>query len=196
MTDLREASLIEDLRAVTRETHDRLDTAIMAAAVFDTIAGYGRFAGVQYLFHRDVNALYDAPALAALLPDLAERRRLGLIAADLGDLGLDPPEADARPAFEAGAAFDLPAALGWLYVAEGSNLGAAVLRREAAKLGLSDDHGARHLAPPPEGPAVRWRAFIAAADAIVLNAEERARAAMGAQAAFARVQALVDARLA
>lgn len=196
MSDASEGSLIQNLRAATRERHDRLDKSIMAAAAFETLAGYGQFAQVQYLFHRDVDGLYSQPPLAALLPDLADRRRLDLIAADLRDLDLAPPEDDAPPVFSAGGTLDVPTALGWLYVAEGSTLGAALLRREATKLGLSDTHGARHLAPAPEGPAARWRAFTEALDAVELSGDERKLAAIGAQAAFARVQALVDARLA
>ncbi|BAV63384.1 biliverdin-producing heme oxygenase [Sphingobium cloacae] len=196
MTGLNEASLIKALRAVTRKAHEHLDASIRAAAAFDTLAGYGRFATLQYLFHRDIDALYDDPALPAVLPDLAGRRRLNLIAADLQDLGLDIPEVDDPPAFAAGISADMPKALGWLYVAEGSNLGTAVLRKEAAKLGLSDNHGARHLAPAPEGPAAKWRAFTEAVGAIDLTAEDRQSATIGAQAAFARVQSLVDARLA
>jgi heme oxygenase len=195
-TDILEPSRARRLKALTHETHDRLDTSIMAAASFATVEGYGRFVTVQYLFHRDIDALYDDALLQALLPGLLERRRLPLIAADLTDLGLPLPDDDDTPlAFLQGDVVDIPAALGWLYVAEGSNMGAALLRKEAAKIGLSDEHGARHLAPAPDGPAAHWRAFTAALDAADLTAEEEARAVTGANAAFSRVQALVDARI-
>ena len=180
------------LKALTTETPDVLDRSVMGLASFDSLEGYSRFTLVQYRFHRDLAALYDEPALQALLPGLAERRRLPLIAADLADLGLDLP-ADEGPAVFAAGAIDVPTALGWLYVVEGSNMGAALLRKEAAKLGLSDDRGARYLAPAPEGPAAHWRAFTAALDAIELDATQDARVIRGAQEAFARVQALVDA---
>lgn len=183
------------LKALTHATHDRLDSSIMAAASFGSIPGYGRFVSIQALFHKDIDALYDNAILQVLLPGLAERRRLPLIAADLSDLGLDFPEDDSPLAFPSRDAVDIPTALGWLYVAEGSNMGAALLRKEAAKLGLSDEHGARHLAPAPEGPAAHWRAFTAALDGAELTAEEEARTVTGAEAAFARVQALVDARI-
>lgn len=152
-----------------------------------------RFAAIQYLFHRDIESLYDDSQLQALLPGLAQRRRVELIAADLADIGKPLPVTTDAPAFAAGAAVDMPTALGWLYVAEGSNMGAAMLRKEVAKIGLSDAHGARHLAPAPEGPAAHWRAFTQALDAVRLSADEEARAVAGAEAAFARVQALVDA---
>lgn len=194
-TDILKPSRAKRLKALTHETHDRLDKSIMAAASFATVEGYGRFVTVQYLFHRDIDALYDNAALQALLPGLMERRRLPLIAADLADLDLPLPHDDTPTAFSQSGATDIPAALGWLYVAEGSNMGAALLRKEAARIGLSDDHGARHLAPAAEGPAAHWRAFTAALDAAELPAEEETRAVAGANAAFARVQALIDARI-
>lgn len=183
------------LKSLTHETHERLDRSIMAAASFDSLDGYARFAGIQYRFHRDIDALYDDPALQALLPGLADRRRLGLIEADLADLGVALPAAAEPAAFAAGA-IDPATALGWLYVAEGSNMGAALLRKAAAGLGLSDSHGARHLAPAPEGPAAHWRAFTAALDAAELSAEGEADTVAGANAAFARVQAYADAAFA
>ncbi|GGN61415.1 heme oxygenase [Novosphingobium indicum] len=194
-TDILEPSRAKRLKALTHETHDRLDKSITAAASFASVEGYGRFVTVQYLFHRDIDALYDNAALQALVPGLMERRRLPLIAADLADLGLLLPHDDTPPAFSQTGAIDIPEALGWLYVAEGSNMGAALLRKEAAKMGLSDEHGARHLAPAVEEPAAHWRAFTAALDAAELSVEEEAGAVAGANAAFARVQALVDARI-
>ncbi|MGE4430306.1 MAG: biliverdin-producing heme oxygenase [Sphingobium sp.] len=194
-TDILESSRAKRLKALTHATHDRLDKSIMAAASFASLEGYARFVQMQYRFHRDIDALYDDPRLQAALPGLAERRRLGLIAADLGDLGVPLPEEEGEPSFAPGAAIDMASALGWLYVAEGSNMGAALLRKEAAKLGLSDDHGARHLAPAPEGPAAHWRAFTAGLDAASLSPEEEERAVAGANAAFARVQAHADATL-
>ncbi len=194
MTEVAGHALSQRLKTLTHATHDRLDKSIMTAASFASVEGYARFVAVQYLFHRDIDALYDDAGLQALLPGLAERRRLGLVATDLTDLGAALPQGDA-PAFAADAPVDLATALGWLYVAEGSNMGAALLRKEAAKLGLSDAHGARHLAPAPEGPAAHWRAFTAALDAVSLTDEEEARAVAGANAAFARVQSHVDRRL-
>ncbi|MDE1918534.1 MAG: biliverdin-producing heme oxygenase [Sphingomonadales bacterium] len=187
------ASRARRLKAATHAAHEALDRSIMKAASFGSLLAYGRFLQVQYLFHRDVDALYRDRALQSCLPDLASRWRLSVIAQDLTDLGVKLPDAPA-PVFAAGA-IDRPTALGWLYVAEGSRLGAALLRKEAARLGLSDGHGARHLAPAAQGPADHWRSFTTALDAIELDAPEEARVMDGARAAFARVQDHVDARL-
>jgi heme oxygenase (biliverdin-IX-beta and delta-forming) len=188
-----EPSRARRLKAMTHETHETLDRSIMQAASFASVAAYGRFVAVQYLFHRDIAALYQDAALQAWLPGLAQRGRMAVIGADLADLGLALPGGHA-PAFTPGA-IDAATALGWLYVAEGSNLGAALLRKEAARLGLSDEHGARHLAPAQEGPAAHWRVFTAALDAVTLTPAQEERVVQGARAAFARVQGHVDDQL-
>ncbi|QIG79071.1 biliverdin-producing heme oxygenase [Stakelama tenebrarum] len=195
MTEIRDLVLSKRLKAQTHATHDRLDGSIMATGAFETRESYGWFVQVQWALHREVDALYDAQRLCELLPGLEARRRLTAIEADLADLGLTPPPVDASPVFDTDAPIDIPTALGWLYVVEGSNLGAALLRKKAAELGLSDSYGGRHLAPAAEGPAAHWRAFTEALDAIPLHPEDEARAAAGANAAFAHVQSLVDRRL-
>ncbi|KSB91618.1 heme oxygenase [Caulobacter vibrioides] len=198
MTDLAQAaavapSLAKCLKAGTEATHDRLDKSIMAGRPFADRERYGRFLEVQYRFHRDIDGLYQRPELADRLPDLDGRRRTAQIAADRADLGL-PDLADLPPpAFTADAEPDLATALGWLYVAEGSNLGAAFLFKAAAKLGLDETLGARHLAGHPDGRAAHWRQFTAALDAAGLDEAGEARAIAGADAAFSRVQAYVDA---
>lgn len=184
--------LSKQLRALTHETHEQLDNSIMQAASFASVDGYAGFVAVQFLFHRDVDALYGDARLRELLPDLDGRRRLAQIAADLSDLGRAEPGGNPAPAFTVGEDVDLPTALGWLYVAEGSKMGGALLRKEAAKLGLSDSHGARHLAPAPEGPAAHWRSFTAALDAVPLDEDGVAKAVAGANAAFAQVQGYVQ----
>ncbi|MEO9339821.1 biliverdin-producing heme oxygenase [Mesorhizobium sp. SB112] len=177
------------LKARTNETHDRLDKSIMAGKPFESREKYGLFVKVQHQFHRDIDALYSNTALDTLLPDLAGRRRLDLIEQDLVDLGLASPTSATPPGFDEEA--DIPVALGWLYVAEGSNLGAAFLLKEAAKLGLSEEFGARHLAGAPEGRGLHWRTFTAALDMLELSEAEEDRVVAGAEAAFRRVHGLV-----
>lgn len=174
------------LKAATSDVHERLDQRIMAARPFDDRERYGRFLTVQLRFHRDIDGLYQDPGLAIVLPELAGRRRLPLIEQDLADLGLDATDAGAS------SYPDPIAGLGWLYVAEGSNLGAAFLFKAALGLGLSDTFGARHLAPSPVGRGAHWRAFTAAVDSITLSEAEEARAAAGAQAAFRAVHGYVE----
>ena len=191
MTDTLAAPLSKRLKAATSDAHDRLDTRIMAAAPFASRANYGHFLAVQYAFHHDLVPLYGDAALAALLPDLAERNRLGKIGDDLADLAVVPPVTGTTPPFAAGAV-DRSTALGWLYVAEGSNLGAAFLYKAAAVLGLDGDFGARHLAGHPDGRARHWRAFTEMLDGLHLGAEDETRVIEGGRSAFVRVHELVD----
>lgn len=183
------ASRAKTLKAETREAHERLDGSIMAGRPFESRERYALFLAVQHGFHRDIDALYANPTLDGLLPDLAGRRRFGDIEQDFADLGIAPPEPAEAPAF--GDTADIPTALGWLYVAEGSNMGAAFLIKAAGKIGLSEDFGARHLAGAPEGRGLHWRTFTEALDALELDDAGEARMIEGARAAFTRVQGLV-----
>jgi heme oxygenase len=178
------------LKGLTHDTHESLDKTIVAQRPFEDLTRYARFLAVQHGFHRDIHALYDDPALGRLLPDLTERRRLADIVADLADVGAAAPDQTAAPRFAANEV-DLPTALGWLYVAEGSNLGAAFLLKWAGALGLSETRGARHLAASPEGRARHWRSFTDALDGVELTDAEELRVVEGARAAFVRVHGLV-----
>lgn len=194
-TSANPARRAEGLRAATSAAHGRLDHRIVAADPFGSRKAYARFLMVQHAFHADIDALYRNGKLKRVLPDLEERRRLHQIESDLEDLGITVPRTVGAPAFPERSDLSVPTALGWLYVAEGSNLGAAFLLKEAVKLGLSETHGARHLAGAPEGRGLHWRTFTAALDAVPLSRVEEALVVAGAEAAFARVYQLVELHL-
>lgn len=177
------------LKVATRDSHGALDKRIMAGDIFADRRNFARFLRVQYRFHRSIDALYASPALDALLPDLAERRRLQQVRCDLQDLE------QALPGEDIAALRDdlpLPTALGWLYVAEGSNLGGTVLYKMAAALGLDRSFGARHLAAHPDGAARHWREFTAALDAVVLSPAQEQEVIDAADAAFRSVHGHVE----
>ncbi len=177
------------LKAATRSTHDSLDKRIMAGDIFASREQFARFLRVQYRFHRDIQALYGRAELAALLPELDQRPRLQQIGSDLQDLQQALPDADDAVLPENLA---LPTALGWLYVAEGSNLGGTVLFKMAAKLGLDAGFGASHLAAHPDGAARHWRSFTGALDAVPLDASQEQQMIAAADAAFRRVRGHVE----
>ena len=176
------------LKQATTATHRHLDARIMRADPFSSRERYARFVQMQYRFHHDMDRLHARHG--ALLGELAPRGQLALLAADLDDLERPhpaPANAEALPLDDA------VAALGWLYVAEGSRLGAAILFKLAAKLGLDAGFGARHLAAHPDGRAGHWRDFTAAMDRLALEQAEEARMIDGACRAFAQVHAHADA---
>ena len=185
------SSLSDRLRSATHPTHESLDQSIMAAEPFESLENYGLFLKVQHGIHRDVEPLFKTAALANLFPGLKERSRLEAVEQDLADLGMKVPGYSDLPATSTSAQLGIPEAIGWLYVIEGSNLGAAFLLKYARKMGLSETHGARHLAEPPEGRAPYWKAFKGALNAVRLTEAEEARAVAAAETAFARVHALV-----
>lgn len=178
-----EKSRSKRMKAATQADHEAIDHSIMAAAPFASRANYGRFVRLQYRIHHAVDPLFRNPALGALLPDLAGRRRLDLVEQDAADLGTPLPALDVH----GDAPLAIAPALGWLYVVEGSNLGAAFLLKAAAKLDLTESFGARHLAGHPAGRGLHWRSFTAALDAVPLDDAQEAQAIAGAQAAFRMV---------
>lgn len=180
--------LSQQLRASTHDTHDRLDKRIMAENIFSDRARFARFVAVQHRFHQHVDALQRRADLGVLLPDLAGRNRLQRIAEDLSNLDFPLPAA----AEKTDAPMPLAEALGWLYVAEGSNLGGTVLFKMAQqRLGLDETSGAGHLAAHADGAAKHWREFTRALDAVALTEAEREAAVAGANAAFATVHGYV-----
>lgn len=180
------------LKAATTDLHDRLDARIMALDPFAAPDRYVRFLRVQQVFQDAIAPLYADPALQALIPDLADRDRSAAIAADLRDVALPPPSLpDADP-----VRGDVPTALGWLYVAEGSSLGAAFLIKAAQRIGFDAGHGARHLAGHPDGRAAHWRRFTAAIDDAAMSDADEARMIDAARAAFARFRSLTEAAFA
>jgi heme oxygenase len=179
---------IQRLKAMTDITHERLDKRIMAAEPFASRERYALFLHVQHHFYGDVDPIYKDVQINQMLPGLAGRARLAALKQDIFDIrGAVPAVARVE-----GQVPSLPMSLGWLYVAEGSNLGAAFLLKEAAKLGLSEAFGARHLAGHPDGRGLHWRNFVSAFNELPLSPADEVLIAEGAQAAFRRVHSLVD----
>lgn len=176
------------LKRATRELHEALDQRMMQADLFSDRARYALFLAMQRRFHAEIAALYGAPGLTAIAPDLPSRRKLEEIESDIADIGAAVPTAASQPVDPA----DRASALGWLYVAEGSSLGAAFLLKEAEKLGLGAEFGARHLAAHPEGRGLHWRRFTQALDGAELTEAEEARAEAAAVAAFRRVREIAE----
>ena len=154
----------------------------------DTAARIGTWVSVQYRFQHAIEPLYHMAALQNWLPDLANRGRLSAARQDLVDLGVDVPTLPAADPVR-----DLPEALGWLFVSEGSTLGAAVLLKKAkAQLDLTETFGARHLAAAPEGRAQHWKRFVQALDDLELSPEDDARMLAAARAAFQQFDVLLN----
>ncbi|MBP1125934.1 MULTISPECIES: biliverdin-producing heme oxygenase [Pseudomonas] len=176
------------LNQITHAPHTRLDALVKAHAPFDTRANFARFVVAQYLFQSELVALYNDAELIDIIPDLAERCRADAARLDLGDLDTEVPTPVAGAVQNPSRA----EALGWLFVSEGSKLGAAFLIKRAVGLGLSETFGARHLGEPAGGRAEGWKRFTRTLDALEFSAEEEAAVEKGAIDAFVRFTVLLE----
>ncbi|MBP3935848.1 MAG: biliverdin-producing heme oxygenase [Pseudomonas sp.] len=184
----RPALRSQRLNQITNEPHQKLDALVKAHKPFDEVANFARFVVAQYLFQSELKALYTDPALKEIVPDLPERCRAEQAKADLADLNTEVP----APVAGAVNSPSKAEALGWIFVSEGSKLGAAFLIKRAVGLGLSDTFGARHLGEPAGGRAEGWKSFIKTLDGLELTAEEEADLDKGAVAAFERFTVLLE----
>jgi len=132
------------LNALTHAPHERLDHAVKAREPFSSRERFARFVVAQYLFQSELQALYQDAELGKIFSDLPQRCRADQARLDLADLDTEVPAPVA-------GAVDKPSlahALGWLFVSEGSKLGAAFLIKRVAAMGLDENTGARHLGEP------------------------------------------------
>lgn len=179
-------SRAQRLNQITHAPHARLDGLVKAHAPFDNRDSFARFVLAQYAFQAQLTALYTDPALIALFPDLPERCRAVQAKADLRDLGLSAPAVSPLPTMSQALA------LGWLFVSEGSKLGAAFLIKRAEAMGLSDTFGARHLGEPAGGRAEGWKRFVHTLNTLELDSEAEAELDQGALAAFEHFGELLE----
>ena len=176
------------LNQITNEPHTKLDALVKAHAPFETQANFARFVVAQYLFQSELVALYNDAELTAIVPDLSDRCRAEAAKADLADLETEVPSPVAGAVKNPTKA----EALGWLFVSEGSKLGAAFLIKRAVGLGLSETFGARHLGEPAGGRAEGWKSFTRTLDALEFSPEEEAAVEKGAIDAFVRFTVLLE----
>ncbi|MDM3888039.1 biliverdin-producing heme oxygenase [Pseudomonas sp. BCRC 81390] len=186
MTD-RPALRSQRLNQITHAPHAELDALVKSHAPFDSRESFARFVVAQYLFQAELQPLYNDPQLIAIVPDLAERCRAEQARLDLADLATEVPPALPGALRNPG----LGEAMGWIFVSEGSKLGAAFLIKRAMALGLSDSFGARHLGEPAGGRAEGWKHFTRILDGLALSADDEAAAERGAVAAFERFTELL-----
>lgn len=174
------------LKENSRATHDSVDELVMSVKPFDNKENYIRFLRLQSVFHRIVDDIYKDPELNRQIQGLAELARYDTVLQDLADLGAQAENIAQLPRPQGGEA------LGWLYCAEGSNVGAAFLFKDAQnKLGYGAEHGARHLAPHADGRGKHWREFVEQFNTLEIQPLQREAALKGALEAFAFYKVLV-----
>jgi heme oxygenase len=177
------SEVLSRLRAATQQAHHRLEDRLQAIEQLATPLGRMALAPRYYVLHAGAEQAI-APHLDTLAGlDFAVRRRSPQIASDLATLGQGRPTLGRPPVVDSAAA-----ALGWMYVLEGSTLGGRMIHRELERRGVGLE-GLGFLDPYGEDTGARWRAFLA-----VMEREARDEAAIvdvvaGGVAGFAHAEA-------
>ncbi|HYH22395.1 MAG TPA: biliverdin-producing heme oxygenase [Azospirillum sp.] len=168
----------QSLRAATQAIHDRLDHAPVLRPLTEpglTVDGYRAALVALYGVHAPVEAR------------LGGGGRLGLLRADLADLGVD---ADGLPVMDGlpdlgGTAERLAAR----YVLDGSaHGGRAMLPNVTRALGFDAARGARFLASAGIDAAAGWRDLLARLEAEVATPAARDAACVAAVGLFAAIE--------
>ena len=168
------------LKHETASEHERMHVLMSKADIFSSKEQYGKFTLSQYYFQKEIENLFNTQGIAELIPDLGIRGRSDQALKDLTDLEIQPQGQKSQT-----ENIKLPEALGWIYVSEGSTLGAAFLFKEAKeKLGLSETYAARNLAAYPEGRAKVWKRFVESLDESGFDTPLQDRVVQGALDAF------------
>lgn len=186
MTDL---DVLACLREATAERHALLDSGLAIGSAGATLADYQQHLAMLLAWIEPLESwlagFHDGPQAE---PSLPATGRAALIARDLAHPSMPPaaaPMAHDKPwPAHASAAYRW----GVCYVAEGSQLGGAVLYQRLK--GQLAPHPLAYLKGQAEGPGPRWRAFMLALRASVRGQEAIAEACRGACDAFDRILAL------
>jgi heme oxygenase len=158
------------LRRSTRDAHRRTDRDIGRADWLSSPSAYAAFLDRTLRFHRIVEAAVAPVALRIEGLDYAERRHSRWLEADLDALarvGVLPSSPTEQAVRSPPLLIDGPgAALGCLYVVEGSTLGGRVLARWIeSRLGYGRGSGASSFDAYHDATMTRWRAFGALVEA-------------------------------
>jgi heme oxygenase len=179
--------LRQQLRREGAEAHQKLEDALdLLGRVSDRqrfVRVLERFLGFHLVWERAIRQH------AALRPLHAARSRLPHLRRDLAALGRTNAEQAQAPLCMAAAALaDSPAAaVGSLYVLEGSTLGGQVIGRALAAADWVPPGGLTYFNPYQARTGEMWRAFGDWAEAHV-PADERAAAVTGSNLTFAVLQ--------
>ena len=178
---------LKALRAATSERHTLLDTGLPLAGASPTLDDYASHLRMLRTWLAPIEDwLANGPGPADALPPL---RRVPLIDADLHDTSF-PRRREPIHNEQAEWPADASAAYRWgvAYVAEGSQLGGAVLYQRLSE--QLAPHPLTYLRGEAAGPGPRWRNFMLALKENVSSEEEVAEACAGACDAFDRILAL------
>lgn len=191
--DVGGGGLHERLRTATAPLHRATEAAFDAGDRLASMGGYVDLLDRLWSLHAGVEDALRNHGCSLPGLKLEALRRSPLIARDIETLAGRAPRLP-----RAGLAYASPgAALGGIYVVEGSILGGRVLMRRAERsLGVTATQGGQFLAGDGAATGTRWRVFLAALAALPAAGDAADAAEGGARGTFAAFLACFAAPLA
>ena len=156
------AEILISLKNVTWPLHKRLERNLNLLAPSFSLEDYLRLIKAFWGYYRPFEAnLTGILELHGWLPDISMRSKLLLLEADLQALGVVSDSLDRLPVcHELPACTDLAAAMGCLYVLEGSTLGGQVISRHLKGVfNLDVENGAAFFTGYGEQTGAMWQTF-------------------------------------
>jgi heme oxygenase len=163
-----ERTVLDRLRAATRDAHDRIEKELNWRHRVASLEGYRTLLARWWGFHAAVEPRFEEVfSRAGQTAFFAPRRKLPLLQRDLHYLGFALHEIDALPVCPwIGPSGGMPGMLGTLYVLEGATLGGQILARHLRRIhgAWLRDGGCRFYAPYEDeasaagGAGYMWRA--------------------------------------
>jgi len=154
--------LLITLKKATWPLHERLERNLNLLSPSFSLVDYLRLIKAFWGYYRPFEAgLTGVPELHDWLPDISVRSKLPLLEADLQALGVNGDSLDRLPVCqELPACTDLAAALGCLYVLEGSTLGGQLISRHLKRFfNLDAENGAAFFTGYGEHTGAMWQTF-------------------------------------
>lgn len=154
-----QVSFLDKLRLSTSPLHKQLESVPLSQVIVSpeiTVQKYAEYLLVMEGIVKDVEEKVY-PVISNFISDIDERKKLSSIQDDLKVLGFSV--LNETIAFDAD--FEIPSALGIVYVMEGSTLGGRVILKNIEKqLGFNADNGAKYFSGYKENTGSLWKSFL------------------------------------
>lgn len=154
-----QVSFLDKLRLSTSPLHKQLESVPLSQVIVSpeiTVQKYAEYLLVMECIVRDVEAKVY-PVVSNFISDINQRKKLSSIQDDLKVLGFSV--LNETTAFDTD--FEIPFALGIVYVMEGSTLGGRVILKNIEKqLGFNADDGAKYFSGYKGNTGSLWKSFL------------------------------------
>jgi len=154
-----EISFLQKLRSKTSASHSRLELLPISAAIISpkiTPKEYAAYVSLMYAIVRDTEE-FVFPKVAQIITDIDSRCKLSHLNSDSEAIQFPVHKAKTSLAQQ----WEIPFALGILYVVEGSSLGGRVILQNITKtLGYTEENGARYFSGYGNTTGSQWKKFL------------------------------------